>query len=93
MWTALGYPPCSEIFPVWCSETGVDESLKGDAETGKSPQYNKVEKRKTEVFPITRGNGEKYMDMTKLFNDEGTGYVQILVPKNLETYAKTRSGK
>lgn len=93
MWTALGYPPCSEIFPVWCSDTGVDESLKGDAKTGKSPQYNKVEKRKSEVFPITRGNGEKYIDMTKLFNDEGTGYVQILVPKNLETYAKTRSGK
>lgn len=28
--------------------------------------------------------------MSKLFNKEGTGYVQTLVPKNLETYRKVR---
>ena len=92
MWTGLGYPPCSEVFPVWCTENGVEDSLKGDPENGfKSPQCEIVKARKAEVFPFTKGNGEKYMDMSKLFNDEGTGYVQQLVPKNLKTYRKTRA--
>ena len=91
MWTGLGYPPCSEIIPVWCKVDGVDETLKGDKLTGKSSQCDKVLQRKSEVFPFTKGNGNKYMDITKLFHDENTGYVQTLVPINLETYKMTRA--
>ena len=40
------------------------------------------------MFPIHKGNGEKYIDMTRLFNDEGTGYVQVLTPLNRETYRR-----
>ena len=91
MWTGLGYPPCSEIIPVWCKEEGVPVSLKGNDETGHSDQCDIVLKRKEEVFPFTKGNGNKYMDMTKLFNQEGTGYVQTLRPLNLKTYNNTRA--
>ena len=91
MWTGLGYPPCSEIFPVWCTSAGIDPALTGSAKNGHSPQCDIVLERKSEVFPYTKGNGNKYIDMSKLFNDEGTGYVQLLVPKNLETYARTRA--
>lgn len=90
MWTGLGYPPCSEIIPVWCTPQGVDNSLKGDAITGKAPQCDLVLQRKATVFPYTKGNGNKYIDMKQLFNDEGNGWVQILVPQNLEVYNKTR---
>ncbi|MCH5235907.1 MAG: hypothetical protein J1E16_11490 [Muribaculaceae bacterium] len=90
MWTGLGYPPCSEIFPVWCKEEGVDPVLSGNDFNGRSSQCDIVLERKSEVFPFTKGNGNKYMDMTKLFNEEGTGYVELLVPKNLETYNQTR---
>ena len=90
MWTGLGYPPCSEIVPVRCKEDGVVQSLRGDEKTGKSPQCDKVLQRKNEVFPFTKGNGNKYIDMTRLFNDDETGYVQVLVPQNLETYRVTR---
>lgn len=91
MWTGLGYPPCSEIYPVWCSPEGVAEVLKGSDETGTSPQCDLVLQRKAEVFPLTKGNGNKYINLTKLFNEEGTGFVQTLVPQNLETYEKTRA--
>ena len=91
MWTGLGYPPCSEIFPVWCKEGGVDPSLRGNEGNGNSTQCDTVLQRKAEVFPFTKGNGNKYMDMTKLFNEEGTGYVQILKPVNLNTYKKIRA--
>ncbi|MCH5228290.1 MAG: hypothetical protein J1F16_10845 [Muribaculaceae bacterium] len=91
MWTGLGYPPVSEIIPVWCSKEGVDKSLSGDSITGKSLQCDKALERKSEVFPFTKGNGNKYMDMEVLFNEEGTGYVQQLLPQNLATYQSTRA--
>ena len=90
MWTGLGYPPCSDINPVWCSPEGVDEKLFGNETTGRSEQCDIVLQRKAEVFPFTKGNGNKYMDITKLFNEEGTGYVQTLVSRNLEAYKKGR---
>lgn len=90
MWTGLGYPPCSEIIPVWCSPDGVDKSLRGIGKNGHSEMGDIVKARRDEVFPIRKGNGEKYIDMKKLFNEDGTGYVQVLVPQNLETYRKIR---
>lgn len=91
MWTGLGYPPCSEISAVRCVEGGVDESLRGTLPNGHSPQCDKVLKRKAEVFPHRKGNGNKYIDMDKLVNKEGTGYIQTLVPKNLATYEAVRA--
>lgn len=90
MWTGIGYPPCSEIQPVWCRPDGVDESLRGIGADGHSPQGDLVKARRAEVFPISKGNGDKYIDMQRLFNTQGTGYVQTLVPQNLATYAKFR---
>ncbi|MDE6753435.1 MAG: C45 family peptidase [Muribaculaceae bacterium] len=90
MWTGLGYPPCSEIMAVRCMSEGVDEALKGSLPNGHSTQGDKVKARRAEVFPITKGNGEKYIDMSRLFNEEGTGYVQTLVPINLATYKRER---
>lgn len=90
MWSGLGYPPCAEIFPVWCKEEGVAVELTGSLPNGHSPQDELVNKRKAVVFPYKMGNGNKYIDMSKLFNKAGNGYVQTLVPKNLETYRLTR---
>ena len=90
MWTGLGYPPCSEIVAVWCSPDGVDPELRGLLPNGHSAMGDKVKARRDEVFPIHKGNGDKYIDMMKLFNAEGTGYVQTLVPKNMETYRIVR---
>lgn len=91
MWTGLGYPPCSEIFPVWCTPEGVDPALRGDRQSGKSPQCDLVLKRKNEVFPISKGNGNKYIDMEVLVNDQGSGYIQTIVPANLKVYDDTRA--
>lgn len=93
MWTGLGYPPCSEIFPVKCKEGGVDPVLTGSEPNGHSPQCDIVLKRKAEVFPHRKGNGNKYIDMEVLVNDEGTGYIQQFVPKNLETYSAARAAR
>lgn len=88
MWTGIGYPPCAEIVPVWCAPDGVDKELRGIGPDGHSPMGDKVKARRAEVFPHKKGNGDKYIDMTRLFNEEGTGYVQVLRRQNHEVYEK-----
>lgn len=92
MWTGLGYPPCSEIVPVWCHVSGVREDLRGTGPGGTSTMGNLVKKRRGEVFPPRKGGNTKYIDLRVLSNEKGTGYLQVLVPKNRETY-KLISGK
>lgn len=86
MWTGLGYPPCAEIVPVWNKEGGVADELRGIGVNGHSPMSDKVKARRNEVFGLKRGNKDKYIDMEKLFNAEGTGYVQVLTKQNHEVY-------
>lgn len=88
MWTGLGYPPCSEIVPVWCTPDGVDRELRGIGPEGHSPMCDKVKARRAEVFPFKKGNSDKYIDMNVLYNTEGTGYVQVLTTLNHETYRR-----
>lgn len=90
MWVGMGYPPCSEILPVWCEAGGVPDCLKGLEENGHSEMSNRVKARRDEVFQSVGGNSDKYIDMTKLFNSDGTGYIQTLTPLNLETYRVAR---
>ena len=86
MWTGLGYPPVSEIRAVRCSPDGVDRELRGVLPGGHSPLSDEAKRLRDEVFPLKKGNGDKYIDMLKLYNPEGTGYAQRAIEKNHETY-------
>ncbi|MBQ6079372.1 MAG: hypothetical protein IJK93_03745 [Muribaculaceae bacterium] len=88
MWIALGYPPCAEVFPVWVGEDGVAPELTGTTKDNHSVQCDLVNKRKAEVFPVERGNGKQYLKLSKLYNNEGTGYCQVLTLKNRQTYKR-----
>lgn len=86
MWIGIGYPPCSEIRCVWIGNNGLPDELRGIGRKGHSPLCDTVVARKREVFPIERGNGKDYIDFTKLYNKEETGYCQILKNKNEQAY-------
>jgi len=88
MWVALGYPPCAEVFAVWVGEGGVAPELTGTTADNHSVQCDKVNKRKQDVFPIVRGNGKQYLNLSKLYNNEGTGYCQTLMLKNRLAYKR-----
>lgn len=90
MWTGLGYPPVAEIVPVWCRPDGVDSELRGIGKNGHSEAGDRAKARRDEVFPIHKGNGDKYIDMHVLYNDAGTGYMQTIPPSNLKTYSVIR---
>lgn len=90
MWTGLGYPPCSEIYPVECRPDGVDNRLRGLGPDGHAELSDRAKQRRDEVFPRRHDNGDRYIDLRALYNAEGTGYIQTLVPQNLESYATYR---
>lgn len=87
MWIALGYPPCAETFAARLGAAGgVPVELNGTTPDNHSPQCDIVKERKAQVFSIERGNGQHYLNLSKLYNNAGTGYCQQLVKKNLEMY-------
>jgi hypothetical protein len=90
MWTAMGYPPCAEVVPVWCSPNGVDQELRGTLPDGHSAMSDKVKKRRDDVFELPRKGHRKYVDVRKLYNAQGTGYVQVLTGQNHAVYEKFR---
>ncbi len=93
MWTGLGYPPCSEIRAVTCSKEGVDKELRGSMPNGHAPLAEKAKQMREEVFPIKKGNGDKYIDMSKLFTKDGYGYVDKIREINKLNYRKGRENR
>ena len=45
------------------------------------------------MFSIERGNGQHYLNLSKLYNNEGTGYCQQLVKKNMEMYEREKEAR
>ncbi len=89
MWIALGYPPCAETFAARIGVAGgVPSVLNGTGDNHHSPQCDKVRERQAQVFSIERGNGQHYLNLSKLYNEEGTGYCQQLVKRNMEMYER-----
>ena len=88
MWIDLGFPPCSELRMALLGENGVPEELQGKMPNGHSELCDRVVARKHEGFPIKRGNGKQYLNIGRLYNAQGTGYCQQLIPENITLYNK-----
>lgn len=80
-WAVLGYPPCSVAIPAWVKAANDNSDLlEKSPDSYNSPMCDMALAIKSNVFPISRGNGEKYLNFSKLFNAEGTGYIQRIAP-------------
>lgn len=86
MWTGLGYPPCADIYPVTYGSDGVHPDLRGTQPDGHSKASDTSKKRRDEVFPRHFDNGDKYIDLSRLRNAEGTGYLQVIPKRNHMIY-------
>lgn len=86
MWTGIGYPPVSEIRAVRCSAEGVPDELKGSLPNGHSMLGDEAKKIRNIVFNDAASKGKKHLDISKLFNKEGTGYAQKAIEKNKQIY-------
>lgn len=89
MWTGIGYPPVSEIRAVRCAEDEVPDDLKGSKSNGHSILGDNAKKIRNEVFTVTK-KGNKYIDISKLYNSQGTGYAQKAINENKKTYIREK---
>lgn len=81
MWTVLGYPPVSVALPVWVKMgQEIPVLLAASVKTGKAPLCEIAVQLKDSVFSVKPGNGLKYMNWSKLYNEAGTGIMQVLQP-------------
>jgi hypothetical protein len=78
MWTILGYQFCSVAIPTWVSGGPELPKLVISNDNNIAPICNAALKLKEKVYPIKRGNGESYMNLTSLFNKDGNGIYQKL---------------
>lgn len=87
MWTALGYPPVSVALPLWV-KMGKEQPalLTYDAALKTAPLCYYASRLKEQVYPIRRGNGQKYLHWKSLWNEAGTGYIQRLQPLETEIF-------
>lgn len=90
MWTGIGYPPVAEIRAVRCKPDGVPAELIGNLPNGHCELGDHAKSLRNAVFPIKPGNGDKYLNIKLLYNEEGTGYAQLAIRRNQRIYAKER---
>ncbi|MBI9071849.1 MAG: hypothetical protein JEY94_09635 [Melioribacteraceae bacterium] len=76
MWTILGYQLCTVAIPAWVSVCPELPKVAIADETGNAPICNAALNLKKQVYPIERGNGNSYMNLTALYNKDGEGIYQ-----------------
>ena len=85
MWTILGYPPLGVAVPMVVANGENIPSFMVKSEASENAlMCDMVLELKKNVFPVKRGNGNKYFRFNYLYNKEGTGYSQQL--KEVENY-------
>lgn len=92
MWCAMSYPPISLAIPMFLKypETLPDIMVKQTESPSNCKMCDMVlELKYKEVFPIKRGNGHKYFNFSKVFNAEGTGYEQQLLPSENKIFKES----
>ena len=89
MWTILGYQLCSVAIPTWLVAGPELPKLVISNKLGNSPICDAALELKKQVYPITRGNGNSYMNLTALFNKDATGIYQKLRTIEDEIFSQT----
>lgn len=94
MWTVLGYPPVSVAVPVWLK--GADKKLPqlvlpDAAGKNKMALGKKILKLTKNVFAYNQGMGtSRYLNWELLYNNNKTGYMQLLAPVEKKVFDMTR---
>ncbi|MDR2473186.1 MAG: hypothetical protein LBD53_06415 [Tannerella sp.] len=81
MWTILGYPPVGIAAPLWVKAGKAQPALfTASSQPGHAEICDNALTLKRKLYPITRGNGNKYLHFSLLYNRNGDGYMQCLAP-------------
>ena len=78
IWTILGFQLCSVAIPTWVAAGENLPSVLVAPGCKNAPLCQKALKLKKQCFPITRGSGKKYLNLSVLLNQQGDGVLQLL---------------
>ncbi|GHU62432.1 hypothetical protein FACS1894123_03360 [Bacteroidia bacterium] len=81
LWTVLGYPPVGVAVPLWV-KAGANQPgiMVGNVDSKHAGMCDFALTLKHKLFPIKRGNGNKYLNFNLIHNQSGNGYMQQLAP-------------
>jgi hypothetical protein len=89
MWTILGFPLTSIAIPVWIAGGEQLPYLITADSTGNALICKASLKLKEYCFPVNRGSGYKYINLSSLINMEETGILQKIIPVEDEIFLET----
>jgi hypothetical protein len=76
MWTILGSPLTSVAIPVWMNPKGYFPPILLANKTGNAPLCEWSLQLKKQLFPVTKGEGSDYLNLSALINKENKGILQ-----------------
>lgn len=76
MWTILGSPLTAVAVPVWLNEDNIYPSVLFADKTGNAKSCNWSLELKKQLFPITRGEGNDYINLAALITKDRKGILQ-----------------
>ncbi len=79
MWAMIGFPPTAIAVPLWVKYSNqIPSTLQRSKESENAYACTSSVTLKWRLFPITRGNGNKYFRYSLITNSNQNGYQEIL---------------
>lgn len=91
MWTVGGWPLATPAVPIWMNKEKLLPSLLTAPEGINAALCDMALAAKRAAMPITRGHGQDYININKVYNTDGSGYIQWIIPLEKEILALTES--
>lgn len=90
IWTIPGWQPACAAVPLWVAGGEDIPTVVAAGDSGAAPLCSAALKFKGRAFPVTRGHGTSYLNLSAVINEEGTGMMQVLRPLEDEVMAETK---
>ena len=91
MWTIGGWPMATPAVPIWMNKEKLLPSLLTAPKGENAAICDIALAAKRAAMPITRGHGQDYININKVYNTDGSGYIQWIVPLEKKIMSLTES--
>lgn len=89
MWTILGYPFTTVAVPVWIKGGKQLPRIMMAEKSGNAPLCDMALQLKKLCYPIERGSGDSYLNISAVINKNNTGILQKIEPIEEVIFTKT----
>ncbi len=91
MWTIGGWPLATPAVPIWMNKEKLLPSILTAPEGENAVLCDMALAAKRSAMPIRRGHGQDYININKVYNTDGSGYIQWIIPLEKEILTLTES--